>query len=335
MRIAFLDTCGRSKWHRDEKSGALSGTPMKTGAYAPPPDGRALSIIARVRLVSEHRSVPGITHRANSPDRSRCSATPGSTGEPRGELVLLFAWCTRLRAACNFEGRHLTLRLGTGDPTFPALAPHQYDSQLEERFAKEFRRRAPHWGVVREPEPITADGTLIFPDFALQHRSDPARRWLLEIVGFWTPDYAAARKLGQYRRARIATLVLCIDERRNRADADLPPGALVIRSQHRLDPATVLHGLGRARSSSEHKASLIGRRTGSVPVSRGEVALRVNLALGQAGLSHATRVRIEVEGSAIPPSPLRAPLLRAWPVHPERRRAAEPDRQRDRHSRDG
>ena len=88
-----------------------------------------------------------------------------------------------------------------------------------------------------------------------------------------------------------------------------------------------------SRSSSEHEASLTGRRKGSVPVSRGEVALRVNLALGQAGLSHATRVRIEVEGRAIPP--LRAPLLRAWPVPPERRRAAEPDLQRDRHSRDG
>jgi predicted nuclease of restriction endonuclease-like RecB superfamily len=166
-------------------------------------------------------------------------------GRALGELVPLLAWCPRfrLRAACDFEGRHLTLQLGTGDPIFPAAAPHQYDSQLEERFARDFRRRAPDWDVLREPEPITADGTLIFPDFALQHRSDRGRRWLLEIVGFWTPDYVA-RKLEQYRRARIANLILCIDERRNCADADLPPGALVIRFRRRLDPAAVLRILG-------------------------------------------------------------------------------------------
>jgi predicted nuclease of restriction endonuclease-like RecB superfamily len=166
-------------------------------------------------------------------------------GRALGELVPLLAWCPRfrLRAACDLDGRHLTLQLGTGDPIFPAQAPRQYDSQIEERFARDFRRRAPHWDVLREPEPIAADGTMFFPDFALQHRADPARRWLLEIVGFWTADYVA-RKLAQYRRARIANLVLCIDERRNCADADLPPGALVVRFRRRLDPAAVLRILG-------------------------------------------------------------------------------------------
>jgi len=58
---------------------------------------------------------------------------------------------------------------------------------VEERFAREFRRLAPVWDVTREPEPIAAGGTLIFPDFALRHRSDPAREWLLEIVGSGHP----------------------------------------------------------------------------------------------------------------------------------------------------
>ena len=89
----------------------------------------------------------------------------------------------------------------------------------------------------------SADGTLIFPDFALQHRSDPARRWLLEIVGYWTPDYVA-RKLERYRSARLPNLILCIDEHRNCADADLPPAALVITFRRRLDPAAVLRVLG-------------------------------------------------------------------------------------------
>jgi predicted nuclease of restriction endonuclease-like RecB superfamily len=165
-------------------------------------------------------------------------------GRALGELVPLLAWCPRFRlqAKCVFQGRRLTLQLGAGDPIFPSSAPRQYDSLLEERFAREFRRLAPAWDVIREPEPIVAADTLIFPDFALQHRSDPTRRWLLEIVGFWTPEYVA-RKLALYRSARLPSLVLCIDEDRNCSGADLPSGARVIRYRRRVDPATVLRAI--------------------------------------------------------------------------------------------
>ena len=162
-------------------------------------------------------------------------------GRALGELVPLLAWCPRfrLRADCVFAGRRLSLQLATGDPIFPAGAPRRYDSRLEERFAREFRRLAPAWDVIREPEPISAGGTLIFPDFALQDRANPARRWLLEIVGFWTADYVA-RKLTLYRSAHLANLILCIDEDRNCADEDLPPEALVIKFRRRVDAAAVL-----------------------------------------------------------------------------------------------
>ena len=162
-------------------------------------------------------------------------------GRALGELVPLLAWCPRFRllAECVFHGRRLTLQLGTGDPIFPSSAPRRYDSLLEERFAREFRRLAPAWDVIREPEPIAAIGTLIFPDFAVQHRSDQTRRWLLEIVGFWTTDYVK-RKLALYRSARLSNLILCIDEGRNCAEADLPSGARVVRYRRRLDAAAVL-----------------------------------------------------------------------------------------------
>jgi predicted nuclease of restriction endonuclease-like RecB superfamily len=54
-----------------------------------------------------------------------------------------------------------------------------------------YGRAAPARTIIREPEPIAVGGHLIFPDFAIHSRSDPARRWLLEIVGFWTPEYLA------------------------------------------------------------------------------------------------------------------------------------------------
>ena len=162
-------------------------------------------------------------------------------GRALGEIVPMLAWCSRFRlqAECVLDGRRRTLQLQTGDPVFPGSAPRQHDSRLEERFARDFRKLAPTWDVVREPEPINADGTLIFPDFALQCRANPARRWLLEIVGFWTPNYVE-RKLARYRSARLPNLILCIDEDRNCASADLPASARVVRFRRRVDPAAVL-----------------------------------------------------------------------------------------------
>jgi predicted nuclease of restriction endonuclease-like RecB superfamily len=169
-------------------------------------------------------------------------------GRALGELVPLLAWCARFRlqADCVLDGRRVTLELATGDPICPARPPRPYDSRLEERFAREFRRLAPEWDLLREPEPIAAEGTLIFPDFALQHRAHPARRWLLEIVGFWTPDYVA-RKLASYRKARVPELILCLDEARNCAEADVPPGALVVKFRRRVDPLAVLRAIGAAK----------------------------------------------------------------------------------------
>jgi predicted nuclease of restriction endonuclease-like RecB superfamily len=162
-------------------------------------------------------------------------------GRALGDIVPLLAWCRRfrLRAESLSRGRRLVLQLATGDPIFPSAEPRRYDSRLEERFAREFRRLSPDWDVLREPEPVSAAGTVIFPDFALHHRQDAARRWLLEIVGFWTPDYVS-RKLALYRSACLPNLILCIDEERNCASEDLPPGARVVRFRRRVDPAAVL-----------------------------------------------------------------------------------------------
>ena len=166
-------------------------------------------------------------------------------GRALGELVPLLPWCRRFHMVgnCVLEGQRFALELRPGDPIFPAVEPRRYDSRLEEHFARDFRRLAPEWDVVREPEPVPVGSTLIFPDFALQHRTDAARRWLLEIVGFWTPDYVA-NKLALYRRARLTNLILCIDEDRNCAEADLPSAALVVRFRRRVDAAAVLRCVG-------------------------------------------------------------------------------------------
>jgi uncharacterized protein len=166
-------------------------------------------------------------------------------GRALGSLVPHLAWCRRfrLRAACALQDGLVDLQLGTGDPILPADHPRQYDSQIEERFAREFRKLAPDWDIFREPEPVVAGSHLVFPDFALQHRHDASRRWLLEIVGFWTPDYLR-RKLALYREACVTNLILCVDEARACDAESLPTGAVILRFRRRVDASAVQRILG-------------------------------------------------------------------------------------------
>jgi hypothetical protein len=165
-------------------------------------------------------------------------------GRALSEILPRLVWCDRfkLRADCVVGGGEAILDLASGDPIFPGEPPRRYDSKLEERFARDFRRLAPDWDVVREPEPVRAGDTLVFPDFALRHRAD-GRRWLVEIVGFWTREYLE-RKLARLRAARLSNLVLCVDESRNCGEeAAAPPSARVVRFQRRVDAAAVLRAI--------------------------------------------------------------------------------------------
>jgi predicted nuclease of restriction endonuclease-like RecB superfamily len=135
----------------------------------------------------------------------------------------------------------------SGDPIFPARAPAPFDSRLEERFAKDVARLAPDWDVIREPLPLQAGATLIFPDFLLRHRIHPERQALVEIVGFWTPDYLRDKlaRLRQVATDAPPAFVLCIDEARACAPSELPPGLPVVTFRRRVDAAAVMREVER------------------------------------------------------------------------------------------
>lgn len=165
-------------------------------------------------------------------------------GRALAELVPLLVRCPHfsLSARAILAGEQATFELTSGDPLFPATETRRFDSRLEERFARELARIAPDWDVIREPEAVPAGGKLIFPDFLLRHRLDPTRVWLVEIVGFWTPEYLA-RKLAGLREARIRNLILCIDEERQCSEADLPTNTPVVRFRRRINVARFMEVL--------------------------------------------------------------------------------------------
>ena len=161
-------------------------------------------------------------------------------GRALGQLLPFLARTARfeLVARCTLGADEAELRLRSGDVIFPAEESRTFDSKLEERFARDFKKAAPDWDLIREPEPLRAGAALVFPDFLLRHRLDQRRQHLLEIVGFWTADYIQ-KKLAGLRAAGIQNLILAIDEERRCADGDLPAGARVVWYRRRIDPKQI------------------------------------------------------------------------------------------------
>ncbi len=162
-------------------------------------------------------------------------------GRALAGLVPQLLWCDRfhLRADCEIEGAPRTFVLQSGDPIFPAAEPRRFDSKVEARFFDDFCRAAPDWDLVREPEPLVVGSTLIFPDFALQHRRHRWRRWLLEIAGFWTPDYVE-RKLAQLSEVGRRDLILCVDAQGQCSGQEAVRRDRVVEYRRRVDPSEVL-----------------------------------------------------------------------------------------------
>jgi predicted nuclease of restriction endonuclease-like RecB superfamily len=162
-------------------------------------------------------------------------------GHALASILPLLPWCNRfnLNARCMLRGRSMSAHLRSGDPIALGEPPKAYDSRLEERFARDFARATLDWDLVREPEPIETGDALVFPDFAITHRRETSKRFLLEIVGFWTPEYLRD-KLDRLRCVSCAPLVLCIDRGLNCGSSELPPHARVVWFQKRINPKAVL-----------------------------------------------------------------------------------------------
>ena len=89
----------------------------------------------------------------------------------------------------------------------------EFDSQLEANFAHEFEQKVGgkrgHWQLTRESEVLLLGDTVMVPDFVLTDTNDEKRRILVELVGFWHPQYLR-RKVEKVRAAQCAHLLLLV-----------------------------------------------------------------------------------------------------------------------------
>lgn len=128
-------------------------------------------------------------------------------GRALAALVPLLAGHTRfeLDIHCRLGGEPAHVKVAPPVLLPPvAVSPHRAPS-IAERLARDLEDLG--HTVEHEPPPIASGQHLLFPDLALDHRG---ARWFIEVVGFSTNEYLTT-KLDRYRRAGIATMVLCVD----------------------------------------------------------------------------------------------------------------------------
>jgi predicted nuclease of restriction endonuclease-like RecB superfamily len=121
--------------------------------------------------------------------------------------------------------------------------PDEFDSSLEESLARKFGPERDGWKLIREGEILHKHQKTFVPDFTFRH--EDGTEVLLEIVGFWTPEYLAHRRetLKQFRRRAI---LIAVPEKSLREGAHIGKNVLVYKTTLKL--TSLMEALERIRT---------------------------------------------------------------------------------------
>ena len=143
-------------------------------------------------------------------------------------LVACRGW--RMHAVLRSRGRHTAaLDLSSADGLRSHLPPPEdFDSSVEQAFAEKWGGEPREgWRLVREGGILHQGQKVFVPDFAFHHQD--GRTVLLEIVGYWTPEYLQA-KLQTLRAFRDCRILLAAQARVGHELASLPAEVISYRS---------------------------------------------------------------------------------------------------------
>ena len=120
----------------------------------------------------------------------------------------------------------------------------EFDSTVEEAFAAKFGEEREGWRLIREGEILHLGQTAFVPDFVFRHQD--GTQVLMEIVGFWTPEYLASKRqtLRQFHEHRI---LIALPERSVRENAAVGDNVILYKTALKLQP--VLEALQKCRSA--------------------------------------------------------------------------------------
>lgn len=156
-------------------------------------------------------------------------------------LVACRDWRMHAVVRTRRSGWSLSLDLSAKDGLNSHLpAPDVFDSQVEEVFAEKWGpEKRDGWMLQREGE-ILEEGQKVFvPDFVFRH--DDGRATLMEIVGFWTPEYLQA-KIQTLRTFQDHRILLAVAEQASKKLPDLPESTIIYKTALRVKD--VLNRLG-------------------------------------------------------------------------------------------
>ncbi|SIS15883.1 DUF790 family protein [Natronorubrum thiooxidans] len=86
----------------------------------------------------------------------------------------------------------------------------KFDSDLERTLSQKWERATTDWELRREDDVLDLGVEVMIPDFAVEHPD--GRRAILEIVGFWTPEYLE-EKLAKIEAADLDHLLIAVSDR--------------------------------------------------------------------------------------------------------------------------
>jgi predicted nuclease of restriction endonuclease-like RecB superfamily len=140
-----------------------------------------------------------------------------------------------------------TLNLSDNDGFTSHLPPpDEFDSGPEESLAGKFGPERDGWRLIREGEILHDRQKTFVPDFTFHH--EDGTQVLLEIVGFWTPEYLSQRRetLKQFRHHRI---LIAVPEKSLRQGAHIGKNVLVYKTNLKL--SSLMEALERIRTGKK------------------------------------------------------------------------------------
>ena len=181
------------------------------------------------KLLFKYLKLFGLMHRIiGNPDHGYTITLDGPSSLFKSTTLYGIRFAAFLPALLHATKWSLEARLHTrvsGEPTEASftldssttLTSHYppgktFDSILESGFASAFEKLDTPWRLEREVELVDLGGTVMIPDFRLVHPD--GRAVLLEIVGYWRPEYLK-RKFEKIARSGRTDLVIAVSQRLN------------------------------------------------------------------------------------------------------------------------
>jgi len=148
-------------------------------------------------------------------------------------LIACRGWRMHAVVRTRRRGFNVRLNLSPEDGLNSHLPPPEdFDSTVEEKFAAKWgTERRDGWLLDREGEILHSRQKVFVPDFVFRH--EDGRTVLMEIVGFWTPEYLEA-KLQTLRTFHDHRILLAVAESLSEKAAELPGETITYKTALRV-----------------------------------------------------------------------------------------------------